>query len=46
MVTVEPLKGPLSTSMTCLDNPKLNTKSVHISLPNIMSYIPLVESST
>ena len=46
MVAVEPLKGPLSTSMTCLDNPKLNTKSVHISLPNIMPYMPLADSST
>ena len=46
MDAVDPLRGPSSVSMTLSENFKFNPKAVNISLPKIMSYLPLAKSST
>ena len=46
MGTLDPLKVPSYASMILLENSKFNHKAVKISLPNIMSYMPLAESPT
>ena len=46
MVTVDPIKGPSSALMMCSETFKFNPNYVNSSLPKIISYLPLVESST
>ena len=46
MGIVDPLKGPLSDSMTCSEDFKFNYNYVNRSLPKIILYLPLAESST
>ena len=46
MGVVEPLKGPSSALMTCLDNFRFNPDYVNRSCPKIILYLPLAESST
>ena len=43
---VSSIKRPPSASMACLEFFTFNPSSVNISLPKIMSYLPLLESST
>ena len=42
---VDPIKGPSYASMTCSENFTFNTNSIYRSLPKIISYLPLAESS-
>ena len=46
MGDVYPLKVPSSASMTWSDSYRFNPRAVNRSLPNIIPYIPLAESST
>ena len=46
MGVVDPLKGPSSASMTCPENFRFDTNPVHRCRPNIISYLPLTDSST
>ena len=46
MGAVTPLKGKSSASMTRSNFFRFNHKYINISLPNIMSYLRLLESST
>ena len=43
---VEPLKVPPPASMAWSDNFRFNPKVVNISLPKIIEYLPLEDSST
>ena len=45
MVAVEPLKGPPSASITRSESFEFNNNYVNMSLPTIISYLPLAESS-
>ena len=46
MVAVDPLKGPSSDLMTCSENFRFNHNYVNRSLPKIISYLTLADSST
>ena len=46
MGVVDPLKVPSPASMTRSENFKFNPNCVNIYHPNIISYLPLAESST
>ena len=46
MSAVDPLKVPSSVLITCSDHFEFNPNYVNTSLPNIISYLPLAETST
>ena len=46
MGVVDPLKSPMSDAMTCSDHFNFNPNPINKYLPKIISYIPLLESST
>ena len=43
MGTVDPLKVPSPVSMTSFESFRLNPNAVNISIPKIISYLPLVD---